>query len=320
MSKRPLVITTAFSYEPSDLWPLLHSLHQFVPTADVLVLTSEDDLPILAPLKKIFPRLSLETVAHPPQVIHGKFAVPRKLAARTKRWFRRRQQNLLQHPSIAIEEARLLGLSTAQAHFLIRRFFWARERLTQNRWCDHDPVMLCDVRDVVVQGNPFASINNCLITGEEFGLFDHCAMNRRWIRRAYGAEMEQALCGRPALCAGVVMGSREQVILYLDLFCTDALAIMHRHRTSCLENLDQAVHNKILRSPSALQLSISAVNGPIATVGCVPAEDIRVPEGPEPVQILSRVPAVIHQYDRRVELVRHVQSRHGLGSTTDLTP
>lgn len=309
---RPLVITTAFSYGPGDLWPLLHSLRQCAPLADVLVLTAENDIAALEPLQQSFPRLTLEPVERPPRVIRGRLALPRKLASRSQRWLRQRQQKLLRQPSIAIEEGRRFGLSTTQAHFLIRRFFWARERLTHSRWRDHGPVMLCDVRDVVVQGDPFAGIGEGLITGEEFGLFDHCAINRRWIRRAYGRDAEQELCGHPALCAGVVIGSRQQTLLYLDLFCREALELMQRHGTSCLANLDQAIHNRILRRSSALQLQLSAVNGPIATVGCVPAEEIQVPEGPGPVQVMGRVPAVIHQYDRRPALVEHVRARHGL--------
>ena len=311
---RPLVITTAFAYGPGDLWPLLDSLRRSAPAADVLVLTAEDDLATLAPLQQSFPRLTLEAVERPPRVIHGRWALPRKLASRSKRWLRQRQQKLQRQPSIAIEQGRRFGLSTTQAHFLIRRFFWARERLTQARWRDHGPVMLCDVRDVIVQGDPFAGIGESLMTGEEFGLFDQCPINRRWIRCAYGRAAEQELFGHPALCAGVVIGSRQQTLLYLELFCQEALELMQRHGTSCLANLDQAIHNRILRRSPPLQLQISAVNGPIATVGCVPAEEIQVPEGPGPAQVMGAVPAVLHQYDRRPALVKYVQSRHGQSS------
>lgn len=317
---RPLVITTAFSYGPADLWPLLHSLEQHAPTAEVLVLTSNDDLRGLTPLLEVFPRLSLETMAHPPHVIRGRFALPRKLASRTKRWLRRRQQGLVQQPAIAIEQARRFGLSTTHAHFLIRRFFWAQQCLVQERWHNHDAVMLCDVRDVVVQADPFADLGNQLTTGEEFGLFDHCAMNRRWIRTAYGRDEERRLHGQPALCAGVVIGSRQQIQLYLNMFCRDALDIMGRHRTSCLSNLDQAIHNKILRNPSGLQLAISPVNGPIATVGCVPAEAIAVPNAAGPVTVMGRKPTVLHQYDRRPALVQHIRAMHGHGCGNGAVP
>ncbi len=307
----PLVITTAFRYGPSVLGPLLHSLQQYAPTAEVLVLTSREDLEKLTPLTHSFSNLSLETVALPPRVIRGPLALPRKLASRTKRWFRRRQQQLIRQPIIAIEEARRFGLSTAHSHFLIRRFFWAHHYLKQERWRHHNAVMLCDVRDVVVQGDPFADIGEALISGEEFGLFDQCAMNRRWVREAYGSEQERLLLGKPALCAGVVIGSKQQINLYLDLFCRDALEMMRRHGTSCEPNLDQAIHNKILRSPSHLQLAISAVNGPIATVGCVPPEAIEIPGKSGPVMVMGQIPTVIHQYDRRPALVQHVEAKHG---------
>jgi hypothetical protein len=314
MVSRPLVITTAFSYGPNELWPLIHSLQQYAPTAEVLVLTAAEDLDRLAPLIENFASVSLESVELPPRVIRGRLAIPRKLGSRTKRWLRQRQQQWISKPSIAIEQPRRLGLSTAQAHFLIRRFFWAQAKLKQPRWINHDAVMLCDSRDVVVQGNPFESLGDNLVTGEEFNLFDNCPMNRRWIRQTYGRELEKNLLGRPALCAGVVAGSRRQMQLYLDLFCEDTLNVMRSHGTSCLANLDQAIHNKILRKPSDLQLAISLVNGLIATMGCIPAERCKLPDGPGPVEVMGAVPKVIHQYDRHPLLSLHVQARHGRGS------
>jgi hypothetical protein len=316
---RPLVITTAFCYGPTEVWPLLHSLEQHAPTAEVLVLTGEEDLKRLAPLTDSFSQLSLETVALPPRVIRGPFALPRKMASRSKRWLRRQQQQFIQKPSIAIEEARRFGLSTAHSHFLIRRFFWAKERLGQERWRHHKSVMLCDVRDVVVQGDPFADIGEALISGEEFGLIDHCAMNRKWVRDAYGSEQEGLLLGKPALCAGVVIGAKEQMDLYLDLFCRDALDMMRRHGTSHEPNLDQAIHNKILRNPSKLQTAISAVNGTIATVGCIPDDAIEVLDNSGRVKVMGQIPTVIHQYDRRSLLVQHVEAKHGRGCGNNST-
>ena len=99
--------------------------------------------------------------------------------------------------------------------------------------------------------------------------------------------------------------------LYLDLFCEDTLNVMRSHGTSCLANLDQAIHNKILRKPSDLQLAISMVNGMIATMGCIPAERCKLPDGPGPVEVMGTLPKVIHQYDRHPLLSLHVQARHG---------
>jgi hypothetical protein len=102
--------------------------------------------------------------------------------------------------------------------------------------------------------------------------------------------------------------------LYLDLFCEDTLNVMRSHGTSCLSNLDQAIHNKIIREPSDLQLAISMVNGMIATMGCIPAERCKLPDGPGPVEVMGTLPKVIHQYDRHPLLSLHVKARHGRGS------
>jgi hypothetical protein len=308
---RPLVITTAFSYGPNELWPLAKSLQEHAPTAELLVLTAPADMNRLSPLQDAFDSIAIEAVSNPPKIIRGHLAVPRKLGASAKKWLRRRQQQLSPLSDIAVEGPRHLGLSTIHTHFLIRRFFWAQEQLKRSRWQGYDSIMLCDIRDVAIQANPFPGIGDSLITGAELNTIGQCPINRGWIKKAYGHSIEQSLHNQPILCAGVTIGSRQQIVAYLDLFCQESLALIRQHRTSHLSNLDQAIHNKILRTESSLNLSISPVNGLIATVGCLSADQCVIPTGQGPVTVMGSTPAVIHQYDRLAALTDHIQSRYG---------
>lgn len=308
---RPLVITTAFSYAADDLWPLANSLQRHAPKADLLILTAAADLARLVTLKDAFNSVTIEVVRNPPTIIRGRLAMPRKLGASAARWLRRRQQQLAPSATIAIEAPRRLGLSTTHSHFLIRRFFWAREQLNSERWKEHDTIMLCDIRDVAIQADPFLKIGDALVTGEEVNTIGQCPINRGWIRKAYGRKIERSLHNQPILCAGVTIGSRQQMMTYLDLFCQETLTLIRRHGTSQLNNLDQAIHNRILRTESALNLMISPVNGLIATVGCLSASQCVIPQTQDPVTVMGSTPAVIHQYDRLTELSAHIQRRYG---------
>jgi hypothetical protein len=303
---RPLIITSAFSYGSEALWPLMHSIEIHSPTAQVLVFTSTQDLAQLSPLCERFPFLRLEPVRFPPRVIKGRMALLRKLAARCRSKLRRVRQLVLADQSVAIEQAPGWGLNTVHAHFLIRRFFWAQRYLQGCQDHDFSHVMLCDVRDVFLQSDPFSDLGDELVSGEEYRRIKDCPMNRGWLRQAYGPAVEHSLLQEMILCAGVTLGSKKQIQIYLDLFCDEVLAVMRQARTSCLSNLDQAIHNTTLRRARSIAFSPSPVNGRIATVGGVPASEVAVDEGSGLVRVMGRASAVIHQYDRHQLLTQHV--------------
>jgi len=269
----------------------------------------------LAGLAERFPFLRLETVAFPPRVIRGRMALARKVVAHGRLRLRRVRQFAMANQSVAIEQPAAGGLSTLHAHFLIRRFFWARSFLQQCPPNSYSQVMLCDVRDVLIQANPFAGIGDELVSGEERHQIRDCPMNRRWIRSAFGRSAENSLLHERILCAGVTLGSRAQIDRYLDSFCSTALAVMRRARTSCLSNLDQAIHNIVLRREQAISFCPSHVSGLIATVGNVPGTELAIDGRSGLVAVMGHTPAVIHQYDRHALLVDHISALHGRVST-----
>jgi len=303
---------TSFSYNALALTPLLESIDRHCPDASVLILTDKAGLEQLANLAKRYRQVILRAVNTPPKVIHGQFALARKILSRSLIVIRRSLQKtgrLIRgngERPISIEKPRRLSLSTCQAHLLIRRFFWIQHLLERDILGEVDYLMLTDARDVVLQGDPFKGCGNQLMTGEEGETIAQSPMNKDWLRKAYSSELALELSHYQALCAGVLIGSKAQMLAYLNCFCDSTLGIMRRQGTSLLPNWDQGIHNKILRIDQPVALVCSPANGLISTVGLVGADRIQL-DGEGQVVVDGTVPAVVHQYDRHPALVKHLQ-------------
>lgn len=306
------IITTSFSYDAIVLTPLLESIDRYCPDASVLILTDKAGLEQLANLPKRYRQVTLRAVNAPPKVIHGRLALARKILSRSHKLIRRslQQTGRLIHwkgeRPISIEQPRRLSLSTCQAHLLIRRFFWIQHLLEREILGKVDYLMLTDARDVVLQGDPFKGCGNQLMTGEEGETIGQSPMNKDWLRKAYSNALAFELSHYQALCAGVLIGSKAQMLAYLNCFCDSTLAIMRRQGTSLLPNWDQGIHNKILRIDQPVELDCSPANGLISTVGLVGSDRIQL-DGEGQVVVDGTVPAVLHQYDRHPALVKHLQ-------------
>lgn len=305
------MITSAFSYQAEEIWPLLHSIQEHAPNTDTLVFSSKEDIQRLTPQLKNAENISFRAIEHPPTVIKGALARPRKAYSHARKWIKRVQHRNNATNSIAIEKLSRRAMSTIDAHFLIRRFFWARQLLESQESAIYSNVLLCDIRDVVLQANPFDDPKDGLITGEEFNTISRCAMNQGWIQAAYGADISAQMHPFPILCAGVTLASRNTMEAYLSTFCEEALRMMQRLRTSCVANLDQAIHNKLLRLGNTIKLTASSFAGPVATLGCVPSDMIAIAESGE-IQINGKTPSIVHQYDRHPNLTAHISQLYGL--------
>jgi len=187
--------------------------------------------------------------------------------------------------------------------------------LNQPELESYSNIMLCDIRDVIAQSDPFEGIKSELITGEEFNTIGHCKMNSTWLELAYSKKTAIAMEHYQVLCAGVTLGPKRRVEQYLDIFCEETLDIIRKKRTSYLSNIDQAIHNKIIRHSPHLAFQASPHNGSIGTIGCTPRQAISITEL-QKISINGRDPSIIHQYDRIPELNRHIQHLYGMRSCT----
>ena len=306
------IITTSFGYNNLVLTPLLESINQHCRGASVLILTDNNGSKQLASLQKHYNQLTLRTVDTPPKVIRGQFLLARRILSRSQKSIRRALQQArhaisgkAQNP-IAIEQPRRLSLSTCQAHLLIRRFFWIKQLLESGSLGEVDYLMLTDARDVVLQSDPFKDCGHELIAGEEGEAISQSPMNRDWLIKAYSKCLAHELRNYPALCAGVLIGSTDQIMAYLNCFCENTLTIMRTQGTAVLPNWDQGIHNKILRIDQPVKLMCSPVDGLISTLGCVDTNRINLNSKGQ-VVVDGKVPAVLHQYDRHPDLVKHLQ-------------
>ena len=310
---KSLIVTTSFGYGRSDLSPFINSARLNSPNSDILIFCSDNDVQALKDLRSEYQQVILKPVQNPPRIIKGQTKFVRAAARRIQRASLATTQKIVDSKDgISIESDAIISKSTCQLHFLIRRFFWARQALLDPTLEEYKDVMLCDSRDVLIQKDPFNEIKGQLTSGEEINTVGDCQINRAWIQKAYGEKILSQLESRKIICAGVTIGSRENILKYLDIFCAESLALARRHSTCYLPNLDQAIHNKILRLSRELNPVLTKANGHIATVGWHKESDISIDVNRKQAVIDGSNPAIIHQYDRSKSLSEFVNTYYKL--------
>lgn len=309
---KSLIITTSFGYKPTDLAPFINSARLNSPSSDLLFFCSAGDVEALRGLEKKHGQIILRPIPNPPVIIKGRARYIRLASRKFRRASLAAAQKIIRsNHEIGIETDSTLAKSTCQLHFLIRRFFWARQSLIDRSLADYDNIMLCDSRDVLIQSDPFCEINGHLTSGEEINHVGECSINRGWIKKAYGTSILSQLERSKIICAGVTLGSRDNILKYLNSFCTESLSLIDRHSTSYLPNLDQAIHNKILRLSKELNPFLTKPNGHISTVGCYQESAIAFDSNKKQVIIDGCKPAIIHQYDRSKSLSEFANTHYG---------
>ncbi len=171
---------------------------------------------------------------------------------------------------------------------------------------EYDKIFVTDVRDVIFQGDIFASYagyENFLVYAEEgYALKDDPAHNNQnWLIRLFGENKYRKICDKPAICCGTVFGSREEMKIFLagmieilkdDMQWGDDQAAMN-----------YLVHNKLLPIEN-LVASNFMTGGILTTVYCVDFSNSV--SGDKILRGDGKVPAVVHQYDRHEKLTQLV--------------
>jgi hypothetical protein len=175
-------------------------------------------------------------------------------------------------------------------------------------------ILLCDSRDVVFQGNPFAVSWPALWTCEEDKLLGDCRLNSAWLKRFGGEAAFQQAQHCQIVCAGVLGGQVEQIHNYLQ------------HSSELIERLapwipltvgDQGVHNNLVRMHPELGFTVLPNGGRLAAnVGYTQPADLVVEQGAVRFRSQPEAPAILHQYDRHPGLAALIQSRWGAAKPT----
>ena len=87
------------------------------------------------------------------------------------------------------------------------------------KYTEVDKVFITDVRDVLFQSDPFRYV---MTTDLEFyaepALFKECKCNSWWIQTMCGEQVFQEMANEYIICCGTIMGTREGLLGYLQVF------------------------------------------------------------------------------------------------------
>lgn len=193
----------------------------------------------------------------------------------------------------------LNALTLPLVQFMVKRFIIIQDLL---RTLPHELIMLSDVRDVLLQSNPFRQIDDkTIITGIEPLTNHQSEMNSRWIQKTFSLHELDTLKGEWVACAGVIVGGRKAIDQYVDEMINEVYANLHK--ILGMLGADQAIHMKLFyQKLTGLNKRFeSNGKGSIATLHFSTLNEFDLLQGKISNRINNNL-AIVHQYDRHPEL------------------
>jgi hypothetical protein len=195
---------------------------------------------------------------------------------------------------------------------MFRYLDWLLEALlNQPKSTFYRQILLCDVRDVIFQGNPFAkhSGENLSFFLESNQTIGSCPVNSDWMRRAYGNDVVQELQDYPVSCAGTLIGSSAAVFQYLLHMVQHIINVAPNNRFS---GVDQAIHNYIL-AKRLVPGSVSVKNaGLVMTVPSTNPTGLKLLQNGQIQNPNGSISEIVHQYDRDTVIAHEVVTRYDI--------
>jgi hypothetical protein len=191
---------------------------------------------------------------------------------------------------------------------MFRYLDWLLESFYNGEHPGYRQVLLCDVRDVVFQGNPFAEppegrLSFYLETARTIAA---CPVNADWMHRAFGPAVLAEVGALPVSCAGTLLGSASALLAYLVHMVRYIIAVPPEHRFS---GVDQAIHNYIL-AKKLVQGSIAVPNAKrVMTVPSTQPTGLTLLENGTIVNPDKSTSAIVHQYDRDPKINSYVNTK-----------
>ena len=237
-SSRFLVLTVAANYGIDVLKPFVRSYQRHLEAADLVVFGGNLD-----------PATVDWLTCHGARVVAGDFNCfwgGAGVAAAVSHWGAaaavRIAGGLIRYSSRGRADAGP-RIREAVLHLSAQRYFLYRRHLEMLR-PRYDCVLLVDCRDSVFQGSPFpVSGLHVFAENENIG---QSHFGRRWYELSYGHKAWLKHKDRPFLCSGVTLGDTASIIRYLDLMCSQMLAVLPTNF-----GVDQVVHNQIVHENRA---------------------------------------------------------------------
>lgn len=203
-------------------------------------------------------------------------------------------------------------LFTAAFGIAIARFFWYRDWLKQQTLNGNENILLADTRDVVFQKDVFSGrTENRLFCGVEPVKIRNCGINKGWLETAYRHELPQSLLDQNVLCSGVVGGPLVLMRQYIDQMCCELGRIGTRILRA--SGYDQAVHNFLLRTTDiGTHFEYDTWDSDrLCTMHFVSTTQLQRDAQGNLCDTRGQIISILHQYDRRQELVEWAEQRWG---------
>jgi hypothetical protein len=295
------IIAAATGYAEADLRVFLHSVERSCGETKVFLLVYKRDRETIASLRSRYEYLELVPIT-------------KKIIQRVRKLFPPISPivgHLVRHLSMR-DYSSVKPLSEALGryplHIAIERYFISLE-IVRAYSDSFSNVLLTDSRDVVIQSDPFSSINERLISGVEEGNIGGDPYNSGWIKRLYGKHVLTRMSNRRIVCSGVTLGPRKEVENYLRKMCSEIWR--HLPQISCELGFDQGIHNRLIFSGDIRLDLADNRDGLIATLGMEKPVNILKDPANGLLKVHGHHPAIVHQYDRYPDLAEFFrQSPH----------
>lgn len=168
-------------------------------------------------------------------------------------------------------------------------------------------VMLTDIRDVIFQKNIFDELADDKIyyfLEDASEVFRTSTLNHKWCLHANGPEITNQIIDENVSCAGITIGSYEQVINYL-LYLQSRL----KFRDDLHWGLDQGLHNAYIYTiPNQSAVIVPNTQPLILTLGA--CKTFKWQSNGELVNDLNERYSVVHQWDRFGDLIVSVKRKY----------
>lgn len=164
----------------------------------------------------------------------------------------------------------------------------------------HSRVLLTDVRDVLFQSDPFASLPaeglGVSIEADSYTVATE-PHNAAWIARAYGSGMLQRIGHNRVSCVGVTCGDAAAIASYLNQFAEELLALSPE--AAGIGGADTAIHNVLVWTERlGVVHRLEPLASAVATLNAIPSEEVCLSDAGRVLNRDGSKPSVLHQYDR----------------------
>lgn len=179
------------------------------------------------------------------------------------------------------------------------RFYLYKEFLKKHQ-NDYKQILMCDVRDVWFQGEPFSkeSEDGLNVFMEDPRLtIKTCPSNSKWIQELFGRNVLNEIGDCLISCSGTICGDYISVMLYLNIFLETVLKVNSFRPTGG----DQGIHNYILQKEIKNYNVYKNGDGGVLTMGYLNKENVHIKNG-KVIGSDGNLIALLHQYDRHADL------------------